>query len=107
MSEGLHTAHGSSGVDAAALAPQTACSVLVEWANKQDHWVRKAVGEVLAGRQELPEATIDEVYRAYRVEKGLDKGDAEKVACGLGLRIARRPRGLPSRRSTSVKRQLS
>lgn len=61
-------------------SPRTACSILVEWANGQDHWIRRIVGEVLASRQELPETAIDEVYRAYRVEKGLGNGVVETIA---------------------------
>ena len=57
----------------------TACSILVDWANEQDHWVRRIVSEVLASRQELPEAIVDEVYRAYRIEKGLVAGTTEAV----------------------------
>ena len=56
------------------VAATTACSILVRWANEQDHWVRRIVGEVLVSRQELPESVIEEAYRAYRVEKGLDEG---------------------------------
>jgi hypothetical protein len=52
----------------------TACSILVQWANEQDHWVRGIAREVLASRQELPESVVDEVYRDYRTEKGLDTG---------------------------------
>lgn len=59
---------------------RTACSILVEWANAQDQWVRRIVGEVLASRQELPEEVIDEAYKAYRVEKGLDAGAIQSVA---------------------------
>jgi len=65
--------------DAPAAVGATACSILVRWANEQDHWARRIVSEVLASRQELPEATIDEVYRAYRIEKGLDAGAAQTV----------------------------
>lgn len=58
----------------------TACSILVQWANQQDHWVRKIAREVLASRQELPEVLIDEVYHDYRIEKGLDAGIAPTMS---------------------------
>jgi hypothetical protein len=65
--------------DAQARSIRTACSVLVEWANEQDHWVRRIVGEVLVWRQDLPNTVIDEAYRAYRVEKGLDAGAVHSI----------------------------
>ena len=39
-------------------ARRTARSVLVEWANEQDAWVRAIVGEVLATRRELAAAAL-------------------------------------------------
>ncbi len=59
--------------------PRTACSILVEWANEQDHWVRRIVREVLESRQELPETAIDDVHRAYRTEKELDQGGVQVI----------------------------
>lgn len=61
-------------------AGATACSILVRWANDQDHWVRRIVSEVLVSRQELPESVVEEIYRAYRVEKGLDDGVTHTLA---------------------------
>jgi len=56
--------------------PTSARKLLVDWANQQDGWVRRLVGEVLLTRQPVTEAVLDEAYEAYLIEKGLTEGDA-------------------------------
>lgn len=55
--------------------PSTARKLLADWANQQDGWVRRIVGEVLLTRQPVPDAVLDEIYDAYLIEKGLADGD--------------------------------
>ncbi len=64
-------------------ARRTPPSVLVEWANEQDAWVRAIVGEVLATRRELASAALDRVQETYLAEKQLS-GDAVPDVPSLG-----------------------
>ena len=64
---------------AVASASPTACSTLVEWANAQDHWVRRIVREVIEARQPLQSEGVDELYRVFLVENGLAAGEPEEV----------------------------
>lgn len=60
-------------------AAPTACSILVEWANAQDHWVRRIVRTVIESRQPLQPEVVEEIYRSFRIEKGLDTGEPDTV----------------------------
>jgi hypothetical protein len=61
-------------------APQTSAKkLLVDWANRQDSWVRQLVSEVLSARAECTDEVLDAVFEQYLIEKGLAKGDAVKV----------------------------
>src|SRR5258708_17059454 len=53
---------------------RTARSVLIEWANGQDAWVREIVGEVLATRREVANAALLRVKEIYLAEKQLSGG---------------------------------
>jgi hypothetical protein len=50
--------------------------LLVDWANKQDAWVRHLVREIMSSRRPLGDDQADELYDAYLVEKGLADGTA-------------------------------
>lgn len=50
---------------------------LIAWANQQDGWVRSIVGEVLAIRRGLSDASLAAVRTQYLIEKQLDEGEAE------------------------------
>ena len=52
--------------------------LLVDWANKQDGWVRRLVGQVLASQRPVGDDEADELFDLYLAEKGLG-GDAPAV----------------------------
>lgn len=68
-----------SFVSEAGESSRSACAVLVEWANDQDHWVRRVVQEALSTRLELPESVLAEVYRALLAEKELEPRAVEEM----------------------------
>jgi hypothetical protein len=70
-------------VSEAGTSPRSACAVLVDWANEQDHWVRRVVQEVLSTRQALPESALDAVYQAILAEKELASDPAKEVTPSL------------------------
>ena len=53
--------------------------MLVEWANGQDRWVRKLVGEVIETRRRLSDERIAALYELLLREKGLADGQPEDV----------------------------
>jgi len=58
--------------------PVTALSLLIDWANQQDHWVRQLVGEIIETRR-LSDARVDALYQMLLREKGLVESDAVNV----------------------------
>src|ERR1700730_9173115 len=58
---------------------RTARSVLIEWANGRDAWVREIVGEVLATRREVSDAALLRVKEIYLAEKQLSDGATPDV----------------------------
>ncbi len=62
-----------------AAEPKTPQSLLVDWANGQDAWVRFIVGEALATRQPLGGSQVDSAYEYLLVEKDLAPGDEPSV----------------------------
>ena len=55
-------------------APITGCSLLVEWANQQDNWVRPLVTEVLGTRKPVTEREAKLAYEMLLCEKELAEG---------------------------------
>lgn len=55
---------------------RSARDLLVEWANRQDPWVRAIVGEALLSRRDLSPAAIAKVTESFLVEKQLVEGEA-------------------------------
>lgn len=55
------------------LGDATPRRLLVEWANKQDAWVRQLVAETIQSRQEPGEDILDKVYVTFLAEKGLSE----------------------------------
>jgi recombinational DNA repair ATPase RecF len=53
------------------LGDATPRRLLVDWANKQDAWVRQLATETILSRQEPGEDTLDSVYTTFLAEKGL------------------------------------
>lgn len=46
--------------------------LLVDWANKQDGWVRRLVGHVIATRRAITASDADEFYELFLIEKGFE-----------------------------------
>ncbi len=66
-------------------AAPSARQSLVDWANKQDGWVRVLVEAILTAPSEVSEATLGSVYERYLGEKGLTEaevGPVEPLAIG-------------------------
>jgi len=59
--------------------PSSGLSLLVEWANEQDHWIRKLVGEVIETRRRLSDKRINTLYELLLQEKELAEGDSVSV----------------------------
>ena len=53
------------------LGDTTPRRLLVDWANKQDGWVRQLVAETILSRQEPSDDTLNIVYETFLAEKGL------------------------------------
>ncbi|MGB7217329.1 MAG: AAA family ATPase [Vicinamibacterales bacterium] len=56
--------------------PQT---LLVDWANNQDAWVRYIVGETVSSKQQMASTAIDTAYEYLLIEKELKQGTAPKL----------------------------
>lgn len=61
------------------LGDATPRRLLVEWANRQDAWVRQLVAETIQSRQEPGEDILDKVYATFLAEKGLSGGTQPEV----------------------------
>lgn len=46
--------------------------LIVAWANKQDSWVRRLVGHILASQQPLGQDELADLYKTFLAEKGFD-----------------------------------
>ncbi|MEE8346317.1 MAG: hypothetical protein V3S20_03115, partial [Dehalococcoidia bacterium] len=60
-------------------SPESACQLLIDWANRQDGWIRAIVGEVVANRLELAESSMEAARNLYLAEKQLVDGDAKEI----------------------------
>jgi len=60
---------------APAAAEPRAGSLLVDWANAQDHWIREIVAELASARKELSERRVDHFYERLLREKELAPGE--------------------------------
>jgi len=58
---------------------KTPQSLLVEWANQQDNWVRALVSEVITTRQDIPDARVQHYYELLLREKELSPGGTVNV----------------------------
>jgi predicted ATPase len=52
--------------------------LLVDWANKQDGWVRRLVGHIVASQRPVSKEQTDELFELYLAEKGL-RGTAPAI----------------------------
>ena len=59
--------------------PLTARSLLVDWANDQDGWVRSLLSEVIVTGKALADGQIDSIYRGFLMEKELAPGDKVNI----------------------------
>ena len=53
--------------------------VLVDWANKQQNWVRTIVREVLATKSSLPQNSLHDIYQLFLAESKLLNKSFEEV----------------------------
>ena len=67
-------------VVAAATPRKTPQTLLVNWGNTQDAWVRSIVGEALSTRQPLSDSQVDSAYDCMLVEKELNQGRLPNIA---------------------------
>ena len=65
--------------ECAAGAPTSGLSILIEWANGQDHWIRRLVAEVVETRRRLSDDAIDAIYTLNLLEKELVDGEPPHV----------------------------
>jgi hypothetical protein len=54
-------------------------SLLIDWANAQDAWVRHLVSEIVLSRRAVMDAQLNSIYRTFLLEKTLDSGDPVNV----------------------------
>ena len=68
---------GRQQQSASMVATQTrsATDLLVEWANRQDGWIRAIVGEALLSRREASAEVLDRVTQSFLTEKQLAQGE--------------------------------
>ena len=66
-------------VVAAATPRKTPQTLLVNWGNTQDAWVRSIVGEALSTRQPLSDSQVDSAYDCMLVEKELNQGKLPNI----------------------------
>jgi len=66
-------------------AQADAKSILIRWANSQDHWVRGIVGDVIARKAACTPDSLEAHYKIFLVEKELGAGEATEVAPLVGL----------------------
>jgi len=71
MSEVVEDTENTGGV----LDPQR---LLIDWANKQDGWVRRLVGNVMVSRRPISDDQLAELFEMYMSEKGL-RGESPEV----------------------------
>lgn len=50
-------------------------TLLIDWANQQDHWLRAIVAEIIEFQTPLTEDQIEHFYNRLLVEKGLESGE--------------------------------
>ena len=58
------------------LGDATPRRLLVDWANRQDAWVRQITAETILYRQAPSDALLDAAYSIFLAEKGLGDGEA-------------------------------
>ena len=54
-------------------------SLLIEWANGQDHWIRKLVEDVVASKKRLSDECITDLREQFLREKKLAQGESPSV----------------------------
>lgn len=77
----------------------TVRSLLVNWANQQDSWVRQLASEIIIAGKALTDAQLDVIYQVFLKEKALVAGgpisvealsdDPSSIVAGSGLSLTR------------------
>jgi recombinational DNA repair ATPase RecF len=90
---------GSASAGAAAAPTITVRSLLVNWANQQDGWVRQLVSEIILAGKALTDSQLDTIYQLFLKEKALAPGgpvpvaplsdDPSSLVAGSGLSLTR------------------
>jgi len=70
----------ASGPGHPAETPATGISLLIAWANEQDHWIRALTAEMIETRRPLSDARVDRVFDLLLREKELASGEPVAVA---------------------------
>src|SRR5436190_13754735 len=70
---------GLTGTPAPQSSPPTAKSLLINWANQQDHWIRALVSAAIENRSPIPSEGIETLYDLLLREKGLKDGNAVQI----------------------------
>lgn len=79
----------ASAPDHSAEAPVTGISLLIEWANQQDHWIRALAAEIIETRRPLSEARVAHFFDLLLREKELASGEPvvmEELSAGAATR---------------------
>jgi hypothetical protein len=77
----------ASAPDRPANAPVTGISLLIEWVNQQDHWIRALAAEIIEMRRPLSEARVAHFLDLMLREKELASGEPvvrEEISAGSG-----------------------
>ena len=76
---GTNSSNGEALNISAQPSPTSGVALLIEWANGQDHWVRKIVDEVIKTRSLLSDEHVTAIYELFLREKKLAQGDPPNV----------------------------
>ena len=77
--DGTNSSNGEALNVSAQSSPTSGLALLIEWANGQDHWVRKIVDEVIKTRSLLSDEHVTAIYELFLREKKLAQGDPPNV----------------------------
>ena len=77
--DGTNSSNGEALNISAQSSPTSGLALLIEWANGQDHWVRKIVDEVIKTRSLLSDEHVTAIYELFLREKKLAQGDPPNV----------------------------
>ena len=76
--DGTNSSNGEAMNRSAQSSPTSGLALLIEWANGQDHWIRKIVDNVIKTRSLLSDEHVTAIYELFLREKKLAQGDPER-----------------------------